>query len=321
MEHLSPPKCAAAGNDAFGTPMKMTEPISLSDEDDDLCSTAVPSAEPSPNKGPLKNPSFALDEAVLGPALAELDTWQAAPNQEEHMQELQLQQRIEWYLSAENLCHDHYLRSRMDELGWVQLGDMLQAAGLRSFSTNIEDAGTALKASQYVQVSEDLKKVRAVDPMLQAAFAPRDMQESTSPLSPRSAVQPECCSETDVANSQLSPSMQVIALSPASKEGGELPCVQWLTSEPCVSEECFEWLVSEPDPLEYAPSFWQPEKPHCQRRENRTQRGLTQETEIGLDLFWVDSDSDTSPKSPSSAAYMRFSDDAYPCAAASLLGW
>jgi len=321
MEHLPSPKCTAARNDAFGTPMKMTNPTGLAEEDDDLCSTAVPSAEPSPSKGPLKNPSFALDEAVLGPALAELDTWQGSSDQEEHVQELQLQQRIEWYLSAENLCHDHYLRSRMDELGWVQLGDILQAAGLSSLSTNVEDAGTALKASQHVQVSEDFKKVRAVDPMLQAAFAPRDMQESTSPLSPRSAVQPECCTEADVDNSLLSPSIHVIALGPASKEGGELPCVQWLTSEPCVSEECLEWLVSEPDPDEYAPTFWRPDNLDCQRREKITQRRLTQETEVGLELFWVDSDSDAPPMSPSSAAWMRLSDDAYPCAAASLLGW
>lgn len=311
---------------AFETPRKLKQSL---EEVDDSCSTAVPSVEPSPNSGPLGAPAdpFHLDEALLGPALASLGTLQDMPPPE-HVQELQLRQRIEWYFSAENLCHDRYLRSRMDKFGWVLLGDMLEAAGLRSVSTNIDDAGAALKASKYVEVSEDLKMVRAMNQTLQAAFAPRDARESKGPLSPRSAVQGEYVPEVDDARGDLA-FVEVVDPSPgmrASKEGAALPCVEWLTSEPYVTEECMEWLVSEPDPNEYAHTLQQPEKRRRQRRDKRKQclSDMPQEwfrIEGSLDMLCVASDSESPPASPTAAAWMRFSDDAYPCAAASLLGW
>lgn len=273
-------------------------------EDEDMCSTAPPSTVTSPNltmsDGAPYDADFHLDDA------------------EEHNSACP-KEWFEWYFSAESLCHDQWLRSRMDEFGWVQIDDIVRFAGLRSVNTNVDAVVVALKGSKCVEVSEDSCKLRARNPAVLAAFAPRTAEESRSALSPR----PQ--------------SIEAGAAMRASKEGAPFPCLEWLTSDPLITEGCLEWFTSELEPHELLAEPQEttscdiPKKLHSKRarrgRKKHGKGGMYPNQQFnGVEFLWMAMEADVefslaSPKSPTSTAWTRFADDAYPCAAGSLLGW
>lgn len=344
------------------TPTSSRSPSKLSEsfggrtlEDEDTCSTAAPSAMASPLGGPntvAPMADFHLDLTAVGLSLTQSQVAKA----DECKQELHLQRWIEWYFSADSLCHDRYLRSRMDEHGWVHLDDIVRLARLRSVSASVSDVAAALKTSKLVEVSEDRLKLRANSPVLQAAFAPRHSVDSKDPLTPPipgAAVYPDPAADesaessddlsvtacvdpdeelTDPSIEGASDDLSVMACADpdeeltdptinessstgrASKEGAPWPCVEWLTADPYVGEECLDWLISEPEPHEHAFPL---QETKCRRQRDQQQY----RKEVGYGTEYDSEYLEFGPESPSSAAWMRFEDDGYPTPGASLLGW
>jgi len=135
----------------------------------------------------------------LGPALASLEHDDEAEFTPKQAKELQLQRRLEWYFSAENLCGDFWLRSRMDRFGWVPLTELVALPGLEEVP--VSEALAALQHSTLVQISGDFRRVRAGNPAVWAAFAPRP-EEATN-LSSSPASRPSLEPEVDVADEDL----------------------------------------------------------------------------------------------------------------------
>mmetsp|Transcript_40652 Transcript_40652/g.73220 ORF Transcript_40652/g.73220 Transcript_40652/m.73220 type:complete len:265 (-) Transcript_40652:43-837(-) len=178
---------------------------------DDLPSTAASSVVHSPNGGPEGAPGDALDEAILDSALDEsvlgkfLDeclsaadppmflrslpplpgsAFIEAPVDSAEQGQIELRCRIEQLFESAHLSHDFYLRSRMDELGWVDLCDVLQLAGLDFAHSTVQEGAEAVAESQSLELSNCRQKVRAKDSAIQAAFAPRRVTEPFGACSP-----------------------------------------------------------------------------------------------------------------------------------------
>jgi len=96
------------------------------------------------------------------------------------------QKQIEYYFSVTNICHDMYLRSLMDEEGWVKLEDIVKFNKLKALSVDVPGAADALSESQALEMSADGLSVRIANVALRDAF-PWAPYTSTPPLKPAQA--------------------------------------------------------------------------------------------------------------------------------------
>mmetsp|Transcript_16448 Transcript_16448/g.47640 ORF Transcript_16448/g.47640 Transcript_16448/m.47640 type:complete len:353 (-) Transcript_16448:74-1132(-) len=323
-------------------------------EVDDLPSTAASSAMHSPSGGPEDAPHGvdALDEHLLGHALSDLYDIAEVAEQDmgEQVRRSKLQQACEWYLSTGNLSRDRFLRSRMDDQGWVALTDLVDFAALRALEARAGEVAAALVSSTVVEISGDRSRVRPADIAVRAAFswepavaawecdaewdevepevADEDLTVAATLRPPsldeftvrrrrrRDAFEPE----VDVADEDLTIATSIDGPSPmprASKEGAPWPCVEWLTAEPCVDEPLLDWLLSE----DHSQTS---RRQRRRRRHTAPLRRRRRATEGAVGDFRACFDSEVLPApddAPSDAAWLRFEDGAYPSAAGSLLRW
>jgi len=62
-----------------------------------------------------------------------------------------VRRQIEYYFSAQNLCHDMYLRSRMDSEGFVSIAVLVNFNKIRVIDPSASDILEALKASDKLE--------------------------------------------------------------------------------------------------------------------------------------------------------------------------
>jgi La domain-containing protein len=65
-----------------------------------------------------------------------------------------LKHQMEYYFSLENLCRDLYLRSHMNEEGWIDLSFIAQFNRVKFFSADMEYIADSLCDSQVVEVAK-----------------------------------------------------------------------------------------------------------------------------------------------------------------------
>uniref|UniRef100_A0A7S2HGL4 HTH La-type RNA-binding domain-containing protein n=1 Tax=Alexandrium andersonii TaxID=327968 RepID=A0A7S2HGL4_9DINO len=140
--------------------------LNLADVEDHL-STAAPSETSSP---PLCYAGSPEGQQHL--ALQELEAcgdWQARTLSPPWPQDTdgfagtraeQVRKQVEYYFSHENLSRDLYLCSRMDQLGWVDLEEIVQFPRMRRMGAAVNEVATALLESTAVEVSCDLRRAR-----------------------------------------------------------------------------------------------------------------------------------------------------------------
>eukprot|EP00933_Yihiella_yeosuensis_P031598 TRINITY_DN25177_c0_g1_i1.p1 TRINITY_DN25177_c0_g1~~TRINITY_DN25177_c0_g1_i1.p1 ORF type:complete len:665 (+),score=165.69 TRINITY_DN25177_c0_g1_i1:62-2056(+) len=76
-----------------------------------------------------------------------------APDPWQHFRELQARRQIEYYFSLTNLCYDVFLRSRMDEDGWVRLAEILEFPRMQRLGLDVMNVAKSLTGSNTVEVS------------------------------------------------------------------------------------------------------------------------------------------------------------------------
>lgn len=74
-----------------------------------------------------------------------------------------VRKQIEYYFSLENLCKDIFLRSKMDEKGWIPLAVVAQFNRVRMLTPDYSLIVDALRESKLVEVSKDMSMLRAKD--------------------------------------------------------------------------------------------------------------------------------------------------------------
>eukprot|EP00418_Pyrodinium_bahamense_P033695 CAMPEP_0179154716 /NCGR_PEP_ID=MMETSP0796-20121207/75316_1 /TAXON_ID=73915 /ORGANISM="Pyrodinium bahamense, Strain pbaha01" /LENGTH=467 /DNA_ID=CAMNT_0020856121 /DNA_START=38 /DNA_END=1441 /DNA_ORIENTATION=- len=89
----------------------------------------------------------------------------------------EMRKQIEYYFSVQNISHDMYLRSLMDESGWVNLEDIVNFPRLRALSADATSAAAALAVSESVELSKDGRNVRIKSPQLREAFPQEPITE------------------------------------------------------------------------------------------------------------------------------------------------
>merc|ERR1712070_812087 len=62
-----------------------------------------------------------------------------------------LRRQIEYYFSAQNLCHDMYLRSKMDAQGFVALSVLIHFNKIRVINPGVAEILEALKGSDALE--------------------------------------------------------------------------------------------------------------------------------------------------------------------------
>eukprot|EP00428_Durinskia_dybowskii_P021271 CAMPEP_0170201706 /NCGR_PEP_ID=MMETSP0116_2-20130129/312_1 /TAXON_ID=400756 /ORGANISM="Durinskia baltica, Strain CSIRO CS-38" /LENGTH=315 /DNA_ID=CAMNT_0010451927 /DNA_START=76 /DNA_END=1023 /DNA_ORIENTATION=+ len=282
-------------------------------DSDDLPSTATPSVMHSPECRPHGQPEDIdhlceglLEHALTMPHVEECDS---AAKERAH----ELRRQVERYLSAESLSHDRYLCSRMDGCGWLPLGELAGFAALRCSDASVAELAEAAQPSREIEVSADRRSVRCADPALREAFPAvrRGMIVANVP-SP----------EVDFADEDLTIAAVLESPSPggprrASKEGAPWPCMEWLTADPYVTESCLEWLSTEAADDEIAPRSCRRRR-HGGRRSRGNRRCTSATAEAESEAVF---EGPEVGDSPAAAGWLRFSDDGYPSAAASLLQW
>lgn len=85
-------------------------------------------------------------------------------------QELEARKQIEYYFSVGNISHDFYLRSLMDEEGWVSLEEITNFPKIRRLGADAAALANVLRSSTTVQLSKDSKNVRIASSVLRQAF-------------------------------------------------------------------------------------------------------------------------------------------------------
>lgn len=306
-----------------GTPMKPGRADKAADNGRMLdmyeASTAAPSLMQSPNGGPSDTPQQ-VDLDALGRCLASLGLSDKAVV-EEQTRQMQLQRRLEWYFSAENLCHDQYLRSHMDRFGWVPLATVLELSGLRALGATTGGALAALECSTRLQASGDFRRLRARNPAVWSAFAPRDAEEPASSLSPASLPGlPMFVPEVEVADEDLTIAASIESPPRASKEGSGWPCVEWLTSDPSVDESCLGWLAEDESAAAAAasgPRGGQHRRSHHRSSRRAAKGEAAKAAKDKYEFFGWDSDRVGAEDS----AWLRLADDAYATPASCILQW
>jgi len=82
----------------------------------------------------------------------------------------EVQNQIEYYFSVKNVCQDSYLRSRMDDDGWVRLKEITHFPKLRALSVDVAAAAKMLRNSTTVEISEDGKRARIMNGVIRQLF-------------------------------------------------------------------------------------------------------------------------------------------------------
>jgi len=85
-------------------------------------------------------------------------------------QDVEAKKQIEYYFSLRNISHDFYLRSLMDEEGWVSLEEITNFPKIQRLGVDAAAAANVLRSSTTVQLSKDAKKVRITSSVLRQAF-------------------------------------------------------------------------------------------------------------------------------------------------------
>ncbi|GAX78278.1 hypothetical protein CEUSTIGMA_g5720.t1 [Chlamydomonas eustigma] len=83
----------------------------------------------------------------------------AVPAKDQIMASVRVQ--VDYYFSVENLCKDIFLRSKMDEQGWIPLAIIANFNRVRMLTPNMMLIVEALKESTLVEVAPDSAYVRA----------------------------------------------------------------------------------------------------------------------------------------------------------------
>jgi len=310
-----------AGGSKLGWPHHPADKLSKADDAwhvDDLPSTAASSVMHSPNAGPEGVPAHdKMELADLGPALAVLHPNVRVVAADGQPDLKQIKEQVERYFAAENLYHDMFLRSLMTPLGWVHLNDVVQFPELRQLGATLENAASALRDSWVVQLSGDSRRVRArVDAWRACCMAwaplvpPLPLLGSLSGTSAGGGAARHLAfvPEVDVADEDLTIAATVEApeQKPATPGApGQLPQSKHRRrrAKP----------VSRTGAGAAAP-------PQSQQRWGDSPRRAARQGSAPLHLA-LDSDIAATSESPTSAAWLRVSDDAYPSAAASMLQW
>jgi hypothetical protein len=95
--------------------------------------------------------------------------------------EVQARVQVEYYLSPENLVRDVFLRSNLDEEGWVSLEVLASFPRMRQIGVDASGVAAALMGSTFVEVSrESPLRVRTISPELRAKFLKFVPVEGTS---------------------------------------------------------------------------------------------------------------------------------------------
>mmetsp|Transcript_50660 Transcript_50660/g.133809 ORF Transcript_50660/g.133809 Transcript_50660/m.133809 type:complete len:299 (-) Transcript_50660:424-1320(-) len=134
--------------------------------------------------------------------------------------------------------------SLQDEFGWVTLWEIRQYPRIRLLGITEDEALEAVRTSPVLQLSGDKKRVRVLTAdVLKALVLPR----SPATGSPVSRAGAEASADASPADEELTiaASIESPGVARAAKEGGGSPCMEWLTAEPLVAEECLDWLASD----------------------------------------------------------------------------
>merc|ERR1719259_64046 len=87
--------------------------------------------------------------------------------------------QVEHYFSADNLAQDWFLRTRMDEEGWVSMDDIVSFPKMAIMGLTGKEAAAVLVGSSIVEVTwESPPRVRIRDPEQRAAFPRIDAGEA-----------------------------------------------------------------------------------------------------------------------------------------------
>mmetsp|Transcript_67358 Transcript_67358/g.209210 ORF Transcript_67358/g.209210 Transcript_67358/m.209210 type:complete len:323 (-) Transcript_67358:108-1076(-) len=78
--------------------------------------------------------------------------------------------QIEYYFSVRNVCRDFYLRSLMDDEGWISLKEIAAFPRIRALSVDAEGAAAVLDNSPMVELSKDRQSVRIMNEAIRQAF-------------------------------------------------------------------------------------------------------------------------------------------------------
>lgn len=81
-----------------------------------------------------------------------------------------VRKQIEFYFSVNNVCHDLYLRTLMDEAGWVPLDALMRFPKLVELGATEASAAAALEESKSVEVHPNGAQVRISNETLRKAF-------------------------------------------------------------------------------------------------------------------------------------------------------
>eukprot|EP00746_Dinoflagellata_sp_MGD_P164920 gnl/MRDRNA2_/MRDRNA2_93886_c0_seq1.p1 gnl/MRDRNA2_/MRDRNA2_93886_c0~~gnl/MRDRNA2_/MRDRNA2_93886_c0_seq1.p1 ORF type:complete len:419 (-),score=86.01 gnl/MRDRNA2_/MRDRNA2_93886_c0_seq1:94-1269(-) len=88
------------------------------------------------------------------------------------VQQTLVKNQVEFYFSVDNLCSDLFLRSKMDEEGWVEIATITQFKKMKQFGGKRQDVVAALADSEKIEVSSDSKKIRVKDSKTRDSFRP-----------------------------------------------------------------------------------------------------------------------------------------------------
>jgi la-related protein 1 len=91
--------------------------------------------------------------------------------------------QIEYYFSVKNICQDSYLRSRMDNDGWVKLKEITRFPKLRALSVDVAACAKVLRNSTSVEISEDGKRARIMNGVIRQLF-PREQNTAYTQRAP-----------------------------------------------------------------------------------------------------------------------------------------
>lgn len=108
----------------------------------------------------------AVEAAERAAAKARAKTFSAAARP----QDIEARKQIEYYFSVRNISHDFYLRSLMDEEGWVSLEEITNFPKIQRLGVDADAAANVLRSSTTVQLSKDSKNVRIASSVLRQAF-------------------------------------------------------------------------------------------------------------------------------------------------------
>jgi len=271
---------------------------------DSEVSTAASSVEQSPLGGPGKVTAMAdwgLED--LGSKLVTLiASTESTPTSTED-RKFRVQRYIEWCFSAQSLRHNRHLRSHMDGFGWVNLGVVVGLPSLRQMSVTPKEAAAALQPSTEIQVSGDLRRIRATDPLQWIGSKQWSWETSEGPV---------FVSAVDVADEELTiaASIEGVFTQHVARQKHEKGFLEQPTSETRAMELRLDTLL-----FSEKPSVAMKKQKGCH------QKGTHAKEQGGG--FWVPAHIPPAvfqAYSPA-AAWVRTTGDAYLSASAALLQW